>query len=100
VWPYFGHRFGIEVVGFLEPRPGYPPTSKHVLSVVKLVQQRDVPTVLTTAYYDPSHAELVAKGTGATVVRMANQVGARPGADDYLSMMDYNVAQLAAALTP
>jgi ABC-type Zn uptake system ZnuABC Zn-binding protein ZnuA len=98
VWPYFARRFGIEVVGFLEPRPGYPPTSKHLLSVVKLVNTRHVPLLLTTAYFDAQHAELVANGTGVAVVRMANQVGARPGADDYLSMIDYDVAQVARAL--
>jgi hypothetical protein len=29
---------------------------------------------------------------------MAHQVGARPGTDEYLQMVDYNVRQLAAAL--
>jgi hypothetical protein len=40
----------------------------------------------------------VATGTGVAGVRMAKQVGARPGADDYLSMIDYDVAHVARAL--
>jgi ABC-type Zn uptake system ZnuABC Zn-binding protein ZnuA len=98
VWPYFARRFGLDIVQFLEPRPGYPPTSKHLLSVVKLVNARHVPLLLTTAYYDPRHAELVANGTGIAVVRMAHQVASQPGTDDYLSLIDYDVTQVLEAL--
>jgi ABC-type Zn uptake system ZnuABC Zn-binding protein ZnuA len=54
--------------------------------------------ILASAYYDPRHADFVAAETGARVARLANQVGARPGTDDYLAMTDYNVRQVVAAL--
>ena len=58
-----------------------------------------VPLILAAAYYDPRHADLVARETGAKVARMANQAGARPGTDDYVAMVNYNVEQVAAALS-
>lgn len=97
-WTYFARRFGIEIVGHLEPQPGVPPTTRHLQEIVDLIKTEHVPLLLAAAYYDPRHADFVARQTGATVVRMANQVGARPGTGDYLAMVSHNVAQLAAAL--
>jgi ABC-type Zn uptake system ZnuABC Zn-binding protein ZnuA len=53
---------------------------------------------LATAYYDARYADFVSQNTGAKVVNMAHQAGARPGTEEYLIMMDYNVRQLTAAL--
>ncbi|MFN8643447.1 MAG: metal ABC transporter substrate-binding protein [Candidatus Binatia bacterium] len=98
IWPYFARRFGIEIVGHLEPKPGVPPTTRHLQEIVDQVRAEQVPLLLAAAYYDPRHADFVANQTGARVVRMANQAGSRPGTDAYLAMVDYNVQQVAAAL--
>ena len=97
-WSYFVERFGLEVAGFLEPIPGVPPTTSHLGAVIERMRAEQIGVVLTTAYYDPRYARFVSEKTGAAVVPVAHQVGARPGTDDYLSMTDYNVRQLAAAL--
>ena len=97
-WPYFARRFGIEIVGFMEPRPGIPPTTKHLSDLVNTMRAERVKLVIGVPYYDPRHAQFLSQNTGATVVGMAHQVGARPGTDDYISMIDYNVRALAAAL--
>ena len=97
-WSYFLGRFGLEVAGSLEPIPGVPPTTSHLGAVIERMRAEQIGVVLTTAYYDPRYARFVSEKTGAAVVPVAHQVGARPGTDDYLSMTDYNVRQLAAAL--
>ena len=97
-WAYFAARFGLQLVGFLEPIPGVPPTTSHLGTVIERMRAELVGVVLTIAYFDPRYARFVSEKTGATVVPLAHQVGARPGTDDYLSMTDYNVRQLAAAL--
>ena len=98
IWTYFARRFGIDIVGHLEPKPGVPPTTRHLQEIVERIKADDVRLILAAAYYDPRHADFVAAQTGAVVVRMANQVGARPGTDDYLAMIDYDVRQVVAAL--
>jgi ABC-type Zn uptake system ZnuABC Zn-binding protein ZnuA len=98
VWPYFARRFGLTMVGFMEPRPGIPPTTKHLRELVQTMQTQGARLILASAYYDPRHAQFLAQNTGAKVVPLANQVGARAGTDDYLSMVDYNVRQLVTAL--
>ena len=83
------------MVTFLEPIPGVPPTTSHLGTVIEKMCAEQIGVVLTTAYFDP---RFVSEKTGAAVVPIAHQVGARPGTGDYLSMTDYNVRQLAAAL--
>ncbi len=98
LWPYFARTFGIRIIGHLEPLPGIPPTTRHLRAMVERMRAESVPVVLAVVFYDSRHARFVAEQTGATVVTLAHQVGAREGTDDYLSMVDYNVRQLAAAL--
>ena len=98
IWPYFSRRFGINVIGHMEPKPGIPPTTGHLRVLVERMRTEGVRLVLAAAYYDPRHARFVSEHTGARVVNLANQVGAREGTDDYLGMIDHNVRQLLGAL--
>jgi len=99
LWPYFARRFGIEVIEHQgDLFRSHPPTTKHLGELVERMRAEKVPLVLTSVFYDPRHARFVSERTGAKVVNMANQVGARDGTDDYLRMIDYNVRQLVAAL--
>jgi ABC-type Zn uptake system ZnuABC Zn-binding protein ZnuA len=97
MWSYFAHRFGLDIVGHLEPKPGIPPTTRHLADLIALMRAQDVRLILAAAYYDPRHARFVAEQTGARVALMANLVGSRPGTDDYLAMIDYDVRQIATA---
>lgn len=98
LWPYFAQRFGIEVVGFLEPLPGITPTTRHLAELAEQMKQQQVRAILAASYFNPQYAEKLAAATGARVVPMANQVGARKGVDDYAQMVDWNVRHLSDAL--
>lgn len=98
VWPYFGHRFGIEIIGFLEPKPGVSPTTRHLNDLIRKMQAEQVKLVLATPFFNRQQIQFVANSSGAKVVDMAHQVGARSGTGSYLSMVDYNVRQVAGAL--
>jgi ABC-type Zn uptake system ZnuABC Zn-binding protein ZnuA len=99
MWPYFTARYGFSVIGTLEPKPGIPPTTAHLSEIVALMKANGVKVVLAAAYYDPRYANFISQNTGATIVNMAHQAGARPGTEEYLDMADYNVRQLATALS-
>jgi len=98
LWPYFGRRFGIEIVDDLEPKPGVPPTTGHLTELVAVMRNEGVKVIIASPYYDPRHARFLAEATGAKIVPLSHQVGGRPGTDDYLSMIDYNVKTLSEAL--
>jgi ABC-type Zn uptake system ZnuABC Zn-binding protein ZnuA len=97
LWPYFARRFGISMTGFLEPKPGLSPTTRHLQALVERMKAEGINVILTSPYFEIRHAQFVSKNTGAKIVPLAHQVGARPGTDDYIKMIDYNVKQLVMA---
>jgi zinc/manganese transport system substrate-binding protein len=98
LWEYFARRFGLRPVATLEPLPGVAPTTSHLAEVVERMQADRVGLILSSVYFDPRHAAWVAERTGAKIVPLAHQVGAREGTGDYLAAIDANVRALAAAL--
>jgi ABC-type Zn uptake system ZnuABC Zn-binding protein ZnuA len=98
MWIYFAKRYGLEVVGHLEPKPGIPPTTTHLKEVIEQMKAGDVRVVIASPYYDPRHAAFVADATGAHVVELAHQTGGRDGTDTYLDMVAYNVRAAALVL--
>lgn len=97
-WIYFTDRFGFPIVDYLEPKPGVPPTMKHLTEVIDTVKTTGVKVLLLSPYFDPKAAEFVSKEAGIPIAELAHQVGARPEASDYFSLFDYNVRTLKAAL--
>jgi ABC-type Zn uptake system ZnuABC Zn-binding protein ZnuA len=91
LWPYFARRYGLRPVAELEPLPGIAPTTAHLTEVIGLVKSQNVRLLIASPYFDPRHARTVADRTGIPVVTLAHQVGALPGADDYLSTAELNV---------
>jgi ABC-type Zn uptake system ZnuABC Zn-binding protein ZnuA len=98
LWPYFARRYGVTIVGFMEPRPGVAPTTKHLQELVEQMKREDVKLIFQSPYFDARHGAFVSKETGAEVVALTHQVGGRPDTDDYISMCDYNVKQLVKAM--
>ncbi len=98
LWPYFAERFGLQVFGFLEPKPGVSPTTAHLTTLAERMRAAEVRVVLASSYFPPQHAAVLERAVGAVVVPMAHQAGARPGTDDYIAFVDYNVKTLASAL--
>lgn len=95
VWSAFARRFGLEIVAVLEPGGAAPPPLDEV---VETLRRERVGVVLVSADADPRRAAAVADRTGARVLAMAEQVGARPGASDYVSTIGFDVRQVAAGL--
>lgn len=94
LWPYVAQRFGFSIVAFLEPKPGISPTTSHLTKVMEQMKAGRVRAILTSPYFDPRYARLVATQTGAVIIPLAHQVGALPGTGDYLTTIGHNVAAL------
>jgi zinc/manganese transport system substrate-binding protein len=98
-WLYFGDRFGLRIDLFLEPKPGVPPTPKHLAEVIVKMKQDKVHVILVDPYLDRRTAETVAGKTGATVVDVTQFPGGVKGTEGgYLALMDYLVNSVAKAL--
>ncbi len=97
-WVYFEKRFGLEIVGFLEPKPGIPPTPSHLVSVIRKMQKNNIGVIIISPYYDDKPAQSIAKRTGAQVVAIASSVGAYPQIKSYFDLFDYNINALVDAI--
>jgi len=97
-WPNFAKAFSLDIVGFLEPKPGIPPTPQHKLEIINLMNAEKVPLILMEVYFDKKDPDFVASKTGATVVVIPPSVGGVPAAKDYLSLFDVDVDRIATAL--
>ena len=95
---YFLTRFGLVQVGMVEDRPGIPPSPQHLAGLIRLMKDQGVKLVLIGPWSDQKLAARVAQEAGIRFVVMASSVGAVPGADDYLSAIDFNVKTLAKML--
>ena len=93
-WPYFEERFGLDIVAFIEPKPGIPPTPKHLIKVIKTMRLQNVRVVIISPYYSKKSSQLVASKTNAVVVELATSVGAYPEIRTYFDLFDYNIKRL------
>ena len=88
-WPYLTHRFGLKLLGSIEPKPGIPPTASHVASLIEDIKAEKQPVVIAdAAFYSDKAAKTIAARTGAKFAVIPSSVGGAKGADDYISLFD------------
>jgi zinc/manganese transport system substrate-binding protein len=97
-WPNFAQRFGLEVVGYVEPRPGIPPSPSHTLELIATMKDLGVKILLVEPYFDLKTPRSIARETGAKVLVMPPSVGGEKEIADYFKLFDYDVDLLVAAI--
>lgn len=97
-WPYFEQRFGLQIVDFLEPKPGIPPTPSQLAKVIAEMKRDNIKAIITSPYFTAESAELVARNAGGKVVTLATSVGADASIKTYFDLFDYDVAKMVDAL--
>jgi ABC-type Zn uptake system ZnuABC Zn-binding protein ZnuA len=96
-WIYFFSLFGLEAAGTIEPKPGIPPSPKHVAELIETMKTRDVRLILAANYFDEHKVRSIAESVGAAPVVVPLYVGGAPGADDYFRLVDLWVDSLVRA---
>src|SRR5213080_1767125 len=51
-WPNFAEHFHLEVVGYVQPRPGIPPSPQHTVELIGLMKQENVKVIAVEPYFD------------------------------------------------
>jgi ABC-type Zn uptake system ZnuABC Zn-binding protein ZnuA len=98
-WPNFMDRFGLDVMGYVEPKPGIPPTTQHQLELIAAMKAQGVKLIVVEPYFDVKTPESIAtKVGGGVVLQLAPSVGGEKQATDYIQLFEYNIARLAVAL--
>ncbi len=96
-WPNFAKHFGLDVVGYIEPRPGIPPTPSHTIEIVNLMKREKIKIELIEPYFDLKTPNSIASMTGGKVVVLMPSVGGKPEITDYFKLFDYDIGVLTKA---
>ena len=97
-WPNFVDRFGLDVIGYVEPRPGIPPSPGHTIDLIGEMKRQNVKILLVEPYFDLKTPQSIGRETGAKVVVMPPSVGGEKEITDYISLFDYDLNLLVAAI--
>ena len=97
-WPYFARRFRLDIVDFIEPKPGVAPSPAHLAKLIAEGRRANVRAILHEPYEPDDASRLVAQKLGVPFVLLATSVESVAGVKDYLDLFEYNTATLAKAL--
>jgi zinc/manganese transport system substrate-binding protein len=97
-FPNFAERFGLDIVGYVEPKPGIPPTPQHTLDLINQMKRANVKLVLVEPYFDLKTPTAIGRETGAEVLVMPPSVGGVKEVTDYFKLFDYDMNLLINAI--
>ena len=93
-WSYFAGLFGLEVVEYMEPKPGIPPSPGHVSNVISKMRSLDVRVMLAANYFDTGRVKTVANKVDAVTVITALGPGGERGMNDFFDQFDVWIGRL------
>ena len=97
-WPYFARRFRLDVIDFVEPKPGVAPSPVHLAQLVATGRKANVRAIVHEPYEPEDSAQLVARKLEVPLVLLAISVGSVQGTHNYLALFEHNVGTLVKAL--
>ncbi len=96
-WPNFCERFGLNVIDYVEPKPGIPPTPSHTLEVINTMKRDNIKLILVEPYFDLRTPNSIAQAVGGQVLVLLPSVGGVKEVNDYFQLFDYDMKLLTEA---
>jgi len=86
-WSYLANRYGFRIIGYLEPKPGIPPSASHLADLIVRMRQEKVKVIVKEPFYENRIPNMVAQRTGAKVVEICPTVGGEPDTETYPKLL-------------
>ena len=96
-WVYFSDRFGLEVAGHVEEKPGIPPSARHRDALVRKIKEEGIRVIAIAPYYDDGIPRAIARSAGCKVVVLPTITDGVKEAKDYFALFDTIVERLRVA---
>jgi ABC-type Zn uptake system ZnuABC Zn-binding protein ZnuA len=97
-WSYFARAFGMEIVDFVEPKPGIPPTARHVKQIIDEINEYDIELMLVANYFERNTPARIEGRTGVKAIFLPISVTGEPGIDTLFELYDYWIEMILEAL--
>jgi len=93
-WSYFANTFGLRITGYIEPKPGIPPSAKHVQQMVNMIKEQDIHLMLVASYFEKKSPQMIEEKTGIKAMFLPLQVNGVENVDDNFKLIDYWIEQI------
>jgi ABC-type Zn uptake system ZnuABC Zn-binding protein ZnuA len=97
--PNFAKHFNLDVIAYVEPRPGIPPTPSHTLELILQMKRENCHVVLVEPYFDLKTPQSVGREANAQVVVYLPSVGGEKQVTNYFELFDYDIGLLIKAFS-
>ena len=91
---YFLHRFNLKLLGEIEPKPGIPPTAKHILSLMETIRREKISCILVESFFETNAAERIKKSVPVHIEVVPTEVKATRKAKDYEALIEAIVSSI------
>ncbi|HPZ09274.1 MAG TPA: metal ABC transporter substrate-binding protein [Candidatus Eremiobacteraeota bacterium] len=92
-WPNFAKRFNLDIVGYIEPKPGVPPTANDIAKLIGVMKEEQAKVIIMEPYFSDQVPKLVAEKTGAILLVLPPSVGGVEGVNTYKDLFNYNIGK-------
>ena len=96
-FPNLAKHWGLNVIGYVEPRPGIPPSPGHTIEVIQTMKREGAKLILVEPYFDLKTPDSIASTVGGKVLVLPPSVGGVNEATDYFKLFDYDIGLLVKA---
>ena len=93
-WAYFAETFGLEITGYIEPKPGIPPSAKHVQYIINLIKEQNIKLMLVASYFEKKSPQMIEAKTGIKAVYLPLFVNYSNSIDDNFKLIDFWIEQI------
>ena len=93
-WIYFIETFGLDIVGYIEPKPGIPPSAKHVQKMIQIIEDQNISLMLVASYFEKNSARMIEEKTGIKAVFLPLFVGGIEEVQNNFQLVDYWINQV------
>jgi zinc/manganese transport system substrate-binding protein len=94
IWIYFKSLYGLEIIGYVEPKPGIPPSPKHIEELVQEMRNSEVKVLLAANYFDENKVRTICDKVGAEPVIVPMFVNGAPGTENVYKLIDVWIRKL------
>jgi zinc/manganese transport system substrate-binding protein len=94
MFEYLAAEFGFEIIGYVEPKPGIPPSAGHIEKLIGIMQRAKPDAIMTTVYYGKKEPQFISQKTGVKIITVPHDVGATEKAKDWFTLIDHVLSTL------
>jgi zinc/manganese transport system substrate-binding protein len=93
-WSYFADTFGLDILGYIEPKPGIPPSAKHVQHIIEMIKEQNIRLMVVASYFEKKTAQMIEEKTGIKALYLPLFVHGISGIDNNFELLDYWIDQI------